>query len=82
MASVSEGTRHTITLPAGTIGNDRPIQTVSERWYSPELQTVTMTKHTDPRSGEDTFRLTNVLRGEPSPDLFQVPASYQFSERK
>ena len=79
---VSEGTRHTITLPAGTIGNDRPILTVTERWYSPELQTVTMTKHSDPRSGEDTFRLTNVIRGEPSPDLFQVPASYQMSDRK
>jgi len=79
---VSEGTRHTITLPAGAIGNDRPIQTVSERWYSPELQTVTMTKHSDPRSGEDTFRLTNVIRGEPSPDLFQVPAGYQMSDRK
>jgi len=72
----SEGTRTTSTLPAGAIGNDRPIQTVSERWYSPELQTVMMTKHTDPRSGEETFRLTNVSRGEPSPDLFQVPPTY------
>ncbi len=78
----SEGTRHTTTLPAGAIGNDRPIQTVSERWYSPELQTVMMTKQTDPRSGEEIFRLTNVIRSEPSPDLFQVPPSYQMAERK
>jgi len=72
----SEGTRSTSTLPAGAIGNDRPIQTISERWYSPELQTVMMSRHSDPRSGEETFRLTNVTRGEPSPDLFQVPPTY------
>jgi len=77
----SEGTRTTSTLPAGEIGNDRPIQTVSERWYSPELQAVMMTKHNDPRSGEETFRLTNVSRGEPSPDLFQVPPTYHTVEK-
>jgi len=77
----SEGTRTTSTLPAGTIGNDRPIQTISERWYSPELQTVMMSKHTDPRSGEESFRLTNVVRGEPGADLFQVPASYHVQEK-
>ena len=77
----SEGTRTTATLPAGAIGNDRPIQTINERWYSPELQTVTMSKHSDPRSGEVTFRLINVIRAEPSPDLFQVPASYRSVEK-
>ena len=77
----SEGTRTTSTVAAGTIGNDRPIQSVSERWYSPELQTVMMSKHSDPRSGEDSFRLTNVIRGEPSPDLFQVPPTYHTQDR-
>ena len=77
----SEGTRTTSTLPAGAIGNDRPIQTVSERWYSPELQTVMMSRHSDPRTGEETFRLINVTRGEPSPDLFQVPASYRTADK-
>ncbi|HSK65178.1 MAG TPA: hypothetical protein VK893_15095, partial [Pyrinomonadaceae bacterium] len=46
----AEGTRTTITIPAGEIGNDRPIEIVSERWYSPELQLVVMTRHSDPRS--------------------------------
>lgn len=78
----AEGTRTTVTLDAGTIGNDRPIQIVSERWYSPDLQTVIMTKHTDPRTGEETFQLTNIRRGEPDPSLFQVPAGYQIIDRK
>jgi len=77
---LSDGMRITNTLPVGAIGNDRPIESVTERWYSPELQTFVMTKHTDPRSGDETFRLTSVVRGEPSPDLFQVPPSYQIMQ--
>jgi hypothetical protein len=78
----SEGTRSTTTLEAGAIGNDRPIQIVSERWYSPELQTVTMTRRNDPRSGEEIFRLTGVSRAEPASYLFLVPAGYQLQEPK
>ncbi len=78
----SEGTRTTQTLEAGAVGNDRPIQMVNERWYSPELQTLMMTRHSDPRTGEEVFKLTNVSRSEPSPVLFQVPAGYQVIEQK
>ena len=73
----AEGARTTITIPAGEIGNDLPIQIVSERWYSPELQTVVMTKHSDPRMGETVYRLTNIVRNEPSPSLFTAPADYK-----
>jgi TonB family protein len=72
----AEGTRSTVTIPAGEIGNDRPIEIVSERWYSNELQTVVMTRHSDPRFGESTYRLTNIDRGEPAKSLFEVPADY------
>jgi hypothetical protein len=70
------GTRRVVTIEAGAIGNEQPIQIVSERWYSPELQTVVLTKRSDPRTGEHTYRLTNIVRGEPDPSLFQVPADY------
>ena len=72
----AEGTRTTVTFAPGAIGNERPINIVSERWYSPELQTVVMTKHSDPRFGETTYRLTNINRGEPSRTLFEVPSDY------
>ena len=72
----AEGTRSTITIPAGAIGNELPIQSVSERWYSPELQTIVMTKRSDPRFGETVYRLTNIQRGEQSPILFDVPSDY------
>jgi hypothetical protein len=72
----AEGTRSTITIDAGKIGNELPINIVTERWYSPELQTVVMHKHSDPRFGENTFRLTNISRAEPARSLFEVPADY------
>jgi TonB family protein len=72
----AEGTRTTVTFPAGTFGNERPINIVSERWYSPELQTIVMTKHSDPRFGETNYRLTNINRSEPARTLFEVPSDY------
>jgi hypothetical protein len=76
----AEGTRTTITIPAGEIGNERPIEIVSERWYSPELQLVVMTRHSDPRMGETTYKLTNINRAEPPKSLFEVPAGYTVKE--
>ena len=72
----AEGTRTTITFPAGAMGNERPISIVSERWYSPELQIVVMTRHSDPRFGETSYRLTNINRSEPARTLFEVPSEY------
>ena len=77
---LAEGTRHTMTIPAGQVGNEQPINIVSERWYSPELQTVIMTKLNDPFVGETTYRLTNILREEPARSLFEVPADYTVKE--
>ena len=74
------GTRVTLTIPAGQIGNDRPIEIVDERWYSKDLQALVMTKHSDPRSGETVYRLTDISRTEPDHSLFQVPADYDVKE--
>jgi len=78
----AEGTRNVTTIEAGAIGNDRPIQVTSESWYSDELQTMVMSKHSDPRTGEESFRLSNIRRSEPGSYLFQAPAGYQINERK
>jgi hypothetical protein len=76
----AEGTRNTVEIPAGAIGNERPIEIVFERWYSPELQVAVMTRHSDPRFGETTYRLTNINRSEPVRSLFEVPADYKLRE--
>jgi len=72
----TEGTRVTITLPAGMVGNEQPINIVNESWFSSELHTLVMSKHSDPRFGETTYRLTNISRSEPAHSLFEVPADY------
>ena len=78
----AEGMREVSTIDAGAIGNDRPIQVSTESWYSAELQMNVMTKHSDPRTGDESFRLTNISRNEPAAYLFQAPAGYQVTERK
>ena len=76
----AQGTRVTITIPAGEIGNERPIEIVNERWYSPELQVDVMTRHNDPRTGETTYRLTNINRADPGKSLFEIPSDYTITE--
>ena len=39
---------------------------VTERWYSPDLQMVVMTKRSDPRSGDTVFQMTSIARTEPA----------------
>jgi hypothetical protein len=73
----AEGKLTTHTIPAGQIGNEKPIVVSSERWFSPDLFVVVYAKTNDPRAGETIYRLTNVKRGEPSPELFKVPADYR-----
>jgi hypothetical protein len=73
---LAEGTRITKTIPAGKIGNDRAIQIVSERWYSPDLQIVVKSTHSDPQTGTTTYQVTNIQKAEPAATLFAVPADY------
>lgn len=76
----AEGTRTTLTVPAGQMGNERPLETVTETWYSADLHTVILSRRSDPRSGETVTRYTNIVRGEPSHLLFEVPGDYKISE--
>jgi hypothetical protein len=77
----AEGTRTTITIPAGQIGNDRPIDIVDEQWRSPDLQVIVFSKHSDPRLGETVYSLTGISRADPPASLFQVPADYTVQDK-
>jgi hypothetical protein len=76
----ADGTRTTLTIPAGQIGNDNPIQIVDEMWRSPELQVIVHSEHSDPRMGTTVYSLKNISRSDPSPALFQVPADYTLTD--
>ena len=73
----AQGTRTTTTIAAGAIGNLQPINIVSERWFSPELQMPVLVTRRDPRNGDTTYRLANIQRGEQPDALFTVPSWYE-----
>jgi hypothetical protein len=76
----AQGIRTTRTIPVGEAGNEKPIDIVTEVWTSSDLKTIVMSKRSDPRTGEQTFRLTNISRAEPDPTLFTVPADFKTVE--
>ena len=76
------GTRSTTTIAAGAIGNLQPIKVVAEQWFSPDLQVLVLTKHSDPRTGETTYRLQSIVRAEPDRSLFAVPPDYTLKESR
>jgi hypothetical protein len=74
------GVRTTRTIPAGEIGNEKPITSVTEVWTSPDLKVIVYSKRTDPRMGEQTYKLTNIVRAEPDASLFTIPADFKVTE--
>lgn len=72
-----EGTRRTVTFPAGVLGNEQPFSVSMETWFSPVLHADVLRKRMDPRLGETVYRLTEIRREEPDPSMFQVPAGYK-----
>lgn len=70
------GTRHTTTIEAGKIGNEKPIVSTAESWYSDELREMLLTERDDPQSGHTISKLVNIQRTEPDPALFQIPPDY------
>ena len=75
-----EGRKTTTVIPAGQVGNEQPITITSEEWRSPELNLLVLTRHSDPRSGESSYRLQNIIRAEPDRSLFMVPPDYDVKE--
>jgi hypothetical protein len=72
----ARGTRVTTVVKVGAIGNDREFRSVSERWFSSDLNLLVKSVNTDPRFGTTTYELTNISRQPPDSSLFQVPADY------
>jgi len=65
------GTRFVTRLP-GLLGNGR-----AERWVSQELGIVVYSLSEDAHFGVLEYRLTNISRSDPPPELFEVPQGYR-----
>jgi hypothetical protein len=77
----AEGTMTTWTIEAGAVGNEKPILITREEWRSPELKLPLYSRHADPRNGEHVYRISNLTRTPPAPELFKVPGDYRVKER-
>jgi hypothetical protein len=76
------GSKYTRTIETGKIGNDKPLVTVTETWFSPDLIVVLRTKTDDPQYGQRTRNLINIRTGEPDPVLFQIPEGYTVNDTR
>jgi hypothetical protein len=74
---VTEGTRTTTIVPAGKLGNDRPLTIVQDVWISRILNLVVLDTVDDPLVGKQTFEIKNITRTEPAAALFTLPDGYQ-----
>jgi hypothetical protein len=73
----AQGVRWTQIIPAGAMGNDAEIRTVSENWFSPRLGIPLRFVTDDPRSGHMVSEVTELHLEAPDPSLFQPPPEYQ-----
>jgi hypothetical protein len=76
----ASGIRYSSTIPAGEIGNEKPLVTVNETWRSEDLKVVLVSIYDDPQTGRRVMRLTNIQVGEPDSQLFQIPSDYTVQE--
>jgi hypothetical protein len=76
------GTRETLTISAGAIGNNQPVVTTREFWYSSDLEINLSVTRKDPREGTQVLQLIDLSRSEPDPSLFQVPADFTVADAR
>lgn len=71
------GTREMMIIPTGAIGNDSPILSKREYWYSKQLGMNVLSIREDPRFGMQKFELSDVVVGEPDAKLFEPPEGFR-----
>jgi hypothetical protein len=64
----------------GVFGNDRTMTIEREFWYSPKLGFNLLSKRSDPRFGSETFTVTNLIPGDPDPQLFEIPEGFTLKD--
>jgi hypothetical protein len=71
------GVRETQTIAAESSGTGKEVVITDEYWYSEDLRINLLIKHTDPRKGSVTLKVTQVSRTEPEASFFEVPEGYK-----
>lgn len=77
---LATGTRIVRVIPVGALGNEKPITSTLEQWKSAELGIPVQITETSSIGGQLTYNLQDLVRAEPDPSLFTVPAGYTRQE--
>jgi hypothetical protein len=75
------GTRETLTVNAGAVGNAHPLITTKEYWYSSDLGINLLTTRNDPREGKQVIRVVDLSRTEPDPSFFKPLPGFVIEDR-
>lgn len=65
------------TYPAGSIGNDRALESTTEAWTSKKLRILVLLRSIDQSGRERIAQVKNLSRAKPDPSLFQPPSEYR-----
>jgi hypothetical protein len=77
----THGYRETTTINAGVMGNDRPMITTREFWYSPQLGFNLESTVETPQTGKQVFITKELSASEPDPSFFVIPEDYKIIDR-
>ena len=78
----THGYRETTTIEPGVMGNDQPMVTMREFWWSPRLAINLISIVDNPVSGKQVFTVKDLSISEPDPSYFQAPADYKVVDRR
>ena len=78
----AEGSRWVRSIRLTEESSKRAIEVSNELWISPDLRIIVRHLHDDPRSGREDTEVTEVVRGDPDPSLFQAPQGYEVVDHR
>lgn len=78
----TRGYRETLTLNPGVMGNDAPMISTREFWWSSHLAINLLSIVDSPDVGKQVFTVKDLSTSEPDPAFFNVPESYQVVDRR
>ena len=72
----------TATINAGAMGNDGPMISMREFWFSPELGFNLVSIVDDVQSGKQVFTVKEISTGEPNQSYFEIPSDYKVVDHR
>lgn len=78
----THGYRETLTINPGVMGNDRPMISTREFWWSPRLAINLLSIVETPQAGKQVFTVKELSTSEPDPAFFNVPEEYKVVDRR